>query len=771
MKQFDWRERQPLRVGFGRSGGGTFVDGTSNGGATNSLPPPPEPILPPNFESRAAVEIADIDIEVTFVRTAGFTIAGDGGGGLYVRVPTEPAHNLKIQSADGGFWELVAEGGVVTEKQAGGVGDGITDDTQAIQSAIDFALYHEQNSASATATEVRIIGPLCRTTDTIHLGYGENFHGVIVRGVGCKRRAEALNVGTAILASFTDRPIINIQGARITELTDLWLEGALPVSSLDFAGTGATEESAWDALGGNGRYNPYAAITIDAYGGPRPAQSYPDVTYPDFLQPIGQYDKRGSSDVLISRVGTRNINTALAVQPGDFDANGDFVKVQECVFEGCKYGVSIGNSQSRNVEIRNLTGATMFCFLTNETHGRQIGRFGGPIENCSFGGFLANLFSFNRSSILGTTLFTNLYAEGLHRIGGFSGNSGSEGSLSFDSCQFVFRHSDTAGVPASILSGTNDTELVFRGCAFSRVPSVFSITMPNVQMEHCRTDVDGRASGTIDRYLAFAHNATSGGMVLDPFRLRPQGVGFTQFNLDTGTSIGSVLPREVIYNDSGRETCLPLAIWDYRHSSELYGITQRKRFPNFNRNKAVHFSSITLNDRTLTLNFLDLPDNQAMRLGVEPGDIIRDLTTGMVFFIRARTGTTITAEAQNNYLSDGSGGFDTFEPFSTTSGTFQFMPSRLYAPSFTTTADFTAGSNTATAVGRFDGFAGFLETDLAVGDYIFADGDPDFVFANAEAEITAIDGAAQTITFAGNARNSASEKVLALWIRQPPPNS
>jgi hypothetical protein len=28
------------------------------------------------------------------------------------------------------------------------------------------------------------------------------------------------------------------------------------------------------------RYAPYAAITIDAYSGPPPATSYPDVTYP-----------------------------------------------------------------------------------------------------------------------------------------------------------------------------------------------------------------------------------------------------------------------------------------------------------------------------------------------------------------------------------------------------------------------------------------------------------------------------------------------------------
>ena len=406
MKLLDWCERQPLRVGFGRGGGGTFTD--LSGGSTASLPPPPLPVLPPDFESRSAVEIGDIDPQVSFVRTAGYSVPGDGGGGLYVRTQVEPAHNLKIQSADGSFWELVAEGGIVTEKQAGGVGDGVADDTTAIQNAIDFALYHEANSGSAEPIEVRIIGPRCRTSDTIHLGYGEGFHGVVVRGVACKRRAESPNVGTAIIATFTDRPIINIQGARITELSDIWLEGALPTTGIDFAGTGATIESNWDALGGDGRYNPYAGIAIDGFSGSRPAVSYPDANYPDFLQPIAQYDKFTSSDVLLSRIGIRFVNTAVAVQPSDIDANGDFVKIRDCNFDCCKYGVSVGNSQSRNLEMRNITGSEIFVFMTNQAHGRQAGRFGGPVDNCSLGGFVGQVFRFNRSALVGIDVLQQL---------------------------------------------------------------------------------------------------------------------------------------------------------------------------------------------------------------------------------------------------------------------------------------------------------------------------------------------------------------------------
>ena len=74
-------------------------------------------------------------------------------------------------------------------------------------------------------------------------------------------------------------------------------------------------------------------------------------------------------------------------------------------------------------------------------------------------------------------------------------------------------------------------------------------------------------------------------------------------------------------------------------------------------------------------------------------------------------------------------------------------------------------------MGRFDGFAGYLEGDIEPGDYYFGDQDTDFLFANGEGEVLAVNGAARTITFAGNARSSASQKVVHLWIRKPPPNS
>lgn len=803
MKLMDWIDRKPLCVGFGHSGGSTgsfsverdasIVSLVTQSGIGTDLPPATGAeaglmsaadkakldglsnstvaVDPSSFESRAQIASTSVDPGVEFIRTAGFAMHGDGGGALYVRVAAEPAHGMKVQSADGAHWELVPEHGVVTEKQAGGIGDGVADDTQAIQTAIDFAMYKDPPTNSAQPLEVLIIGPRCLISNTIHLGYGETIHGVSVRGVGRKRRAESVYVGTALIATFTDRPIINFQGIRGGSLRDIWIEGALDFSGVDPHGYDVTLESTWDALGGNGRYNPYAGISVDAFSGPRPLGSYPDATYPAFLVPQAQYDKTFSSDILIDNVGIRSVNTAVVVQPGDFDANADFLKVVNCNFEECKYGISVGNGQSRNVEVRNLIGAAMFVAFTNTVHGRQVGRFGGPIENVSLGRFIGRIFEFGSTTQLGTTLFTTLYVENLDRIGDFTGDTSSEGTLTFDSCLFSFRHDDTRGVPASVMGEANSSNIVFRACRFVNAPSVYSFKLPRVYFEQCSVSAADRDSGTVPLYQAFAHNALSGGAVLDPLNLRPQQIRFSRADLTTGTIVDDLGPDEGFFQQSGRDTCIPLAVWEFSRASERYSMPKRKRFNYFERSRGSHFTSVDLTGKTLTLVFNSLTDHEAMRLGVLPGDIIRDKTTGMVFFIRSRTGTTVVAEAQNNYRDTGGGSFATLEPFDTASGGLQFINSRFFTPSYLTLGDFTDGSAIATAVARNDGYSAYLDVDVLPGDYLFADQDPDRIFANGEGEVISIDTASDTMIFAGNARASVSRKQLSQWIRQAPPNS
>jgi hypothetical protein len=91
------------------------------------------------FPTVATATAANINSAVTAIITLGFTTAGDGGNAIYVKQVSAPTPSLgNFQSADGAWWQIAPNLPVYSLKQFGAVGDGSTDDTVAIQTAINF---------------------------------------------------------------------------------------------------------------------------------------------------------------------------------------------------------------------------------------------------------------------------------------------------------------------------------------------------------------------------------------------------------------------------------------------------------------------------------------------------------------------------------------------------------------------------------------------------------------------------------------------------------
>lgn len=87
------------------------------------------------FDTVSAVNSATIDAAVNHIRTAGYSAAGDGGGGLYNRRAGLPSHNGYITSNSGSvIWELADPNPSVL--QLGAVGNGIANDTTAFSNAV-----------------------------------------------------------------------------------------------------------------------------------------------------------------------------------------------------------------------------------------------------------------------------------------------------------------------------------------------------------------------------------------------------------------------------------------------------------------------------------------------------------------------------------------------------------------------------------------------------------------------------------------------------------
>jgi hypothetical protein len=161
------------------------------------------------FAAKLDAATSTISAGVTHLRTAGHSMPGDGGGALYKRAASEPLHNLKVQSADLAWWELVPENGAVNVLQAGAVGDGLTDNHQAF---LDAILAFPSNVDTNNQGAARVIVP----EGEYFIGSTLDIHASVIlegQGVG------AGNGGSSVLKWPADTTGIIIQRVNTTGLT------------------------------------------------------------------------------------------------------------------------------------------------------------------------------------------------------------------------------------------------------------------------------------------------------------------------------------------------------------------------------------------------------------------------------------------------------------------------------------------------------------------------------------------------------------------------
>ncbi len=377
------------------------------------------------FQSRKAAAGAWIATEMHTIATLAYAVAGDGGAGRYIR-GVGPVVDFK--SADGATWVLDPTLPNINAQMFGAVGDGEwrsstgefsgTDDRAAIQSMFNWALVNKVADVHLIKSH-RISGPL-------HLGWGETFTTMRLHGNG--RGAYPGRAGVHLLCDFHDAMGINIQGGRRSGVQGITLVGKnyrYTESAQVGDETLSDDPSDWvdpaikpavGRAGGIERFSPYAGITIDAYSGATPAGAYPSVAYPTFTG-VGpaRYQKALSSDTTIEDCVIIGFGVGICQSPNSPE-QGDFLRVRNGYIGNCAYGISIGNHQSRNVEVRNLLFRGLHTCLTNSVHGDRAGVFGGPIENCSLG-HCYQFVDFRFAASLKPVVIKDLYFETSVRVG------------------------------------------------------------------------------------------------------------------------------------------------------------------------------------------------------------------------------------------------------------------------------------------------------------------------------------------------------------------
>jgi hypothetical protein len=640
----------------------------------------------------------------------------------------------------------------VSVKDFGAVGDGVADDAAAIQAAIDYAVYTSKQAVYVPAGRYKI-------STTLQLGYGTNFRQVMFYGDGKPYLGESTFSGTTIFGTFSDAPLLAVNGGRGTTIQGMTLLGLNRtwIENRDLGGLAPTLDdlvvSNWVDptlnANANSRYAPYCAIAIDPYSGTAPSPAYPNNTY----------GKSASSETNIQNVDITGFVVGVAIKPSNADGNADYTRLTDCAFFCNVYGVSVGNTQSRLVGLTNTNIVRSYAALTTNVNGLQNGRGAFTVINCEIGSTIKILQAQSQQG--GPCTFTGCYGEVLYSIGSYRSSGASAEPIVFTGCSFNFGGQAARGTPLYLLDADN-TDVVFNGMAINGGMGVANFAgqlfLNDVNLQF---DSTSEYTGTVPLYIAQALNTTGG---ITSSSVVYSGGSNTNIrlnggkNLTTGAEVGVL--RIVAMNQPVNRTTA-LSLWTKTMSPS--GASNAVINARFGEASGIFNSSdfsVSQSGKEVTLvKSAALSANQYNYFGLNPGDIVRHDATNTIFFIRSRVTETIIMVAQNNYNSAGN------LLQSITGGNFYFYCGRMYGSANTLLATATATSAILTAVGQSDGSS---VNDVLVDDAIYINQKFNYL-CNPAHTVTNVNTGARTMTLSAVAAPTGTFN-LGPFIAKAPPN-
>ena len=607
-------------------------------------------------------------------------------------------------------------------------------------------------------------------------------------------------MGSLIHSTKRDRPVINVQGGRGVRIRGLaiggWLARKTVQLNMAYNTTPLiddTDPAAWDdpPLGiVDRRHAPYAGICIDGFAGTDTGASYPAARpawVPHGDAPYGAAAasatrKRTSSDIVVEDCEILGFTVGVMCNPSNSPDQGDFLKLRGCRITRCKYVLSVGNNQSRNVGMEDCNLALYYCAIANRVHGTRTGQLGGTIRNTGMGAGI-DLIDIDTSYATPIT-FLNCYCEAQWRIGRIVAGSSADTGLTFKDCHLNLRMGGETGEAAAVRGlpaahlynpatplGYSAGIVRFEGGVIY-VDRVLSL-MATVRIDGTNILQVARGAVVADEYERHFHNTLAGGVALpglDGTALR-QIVKYEPVDLDSGAKGGTWTTT-----DDGALHC------HRGYGSSVYARTIRAaadpRFEAIPRARRgfeaakAQFRSYAWAGRELTFEWPGATrDYHGAVIGFGPGGAMLDPVTGSLFAIRAGvqtgSGVTITAVLQNNYRAGAGGGPALRAPIDLASGSWFFAHGRIFTLPRPHLGDFAAGSPLVADV-RIGAGATELAGNLAAGDFIDVDPARRPLFPEARARILAVDQDARTILVSSPARLTAARERLARFIRALP---
>ena len=646
----------------------------------------------------------------------------------------------------------------------GSIGDGVADDTLSIQHAIDFGIYF------CNTSEIKILAGKYLISDTLHLGYGVTYNGTPYTNVTLSGSGYDLTyapLGTVLMSTFSDRPLINIQGCRGTKITNISLLGL----NRDHISTNAY----WNSNSGGLIFDstnwldpniflqspnsksttaPYAGVSIDAYSGVTPPIHYPSVTYPSFLgDNIEQFNKAYSSLFSIRDCSIEGFVVGVVLAPSGSNGQTDFFELNRCWISNNIYGVSISHTDARENSINASYINQCYVAITTSEHGIKLGNFGGAVVNTAIDRCYKWFDIQSTASPRGGNItFQNCYGEMIHKLGDYGSGELSSQSLILDGCQFNL--TDHNGFMNYHLKIGAKSKLNIRNSSFNSIncglvilgdSDLFKIDNITVQQNSAYLP-----STKLDKHI---YTATSGKIFL---QTRPESFSADHQYLYNylGTQISDYRTVSNICISSRNMVISPYVNY-YRGASSNEIFYNNRHIKSFEKN--IISNNFDISTLTLVSNFSTLNDAYINTFGPGVGDILLDRESGSIFYVTSRTGTIVTSILKNNYYTY-SGTNHLIQNFSTTSGLYSIIVTRDFTTSWPLFGKTTTGTNIITNAGTASGSGSHLG-DLLIGDRFWVDDNALYYMQYNTNTITDIDTINKTITLSGNVGRTSTDIV------------
>lgn len=370
------------------------------------------------------------------------------------------------------------------------------DSTDALQRAIE---------AANIVTKVYLPKGKYIISDTIHMGGGlrsnQDFFSNAARSISLQGDGYIGSGITKTTLEFTqiDRPLLNIQSAAGIILRDLALVGQNIAAYHEGGGEKVvTEDGSQKLINKSAKKrprvdfwvnsldmikarSPYCAISTDAYvfGAPpnlllsyenknwREENLYPagKINYTADVAGKQKFRVTGSQDILIERVHISNFGVGIAVAPADAPQN-DAIFINQCELDSCTFGIAIGSTQARGINIRNTSIFRAFAAITTidfgNGQGSSINCISNQYKDCRM------LYRFGSSSG-GPCSISGDYCENVIRLGTFGliSSEAHSSSVSFNGCNYRFANEERINQGTLGVIVNNSMTLHFQGCFFS----------------------------------------------------------------------------------------------------------------------------------------------------------------------------------------------------------------------------------------------------------------------------------------------------------------